>query len=247
MNHTSLIFSRTITKITIPIELTPYLQITTIANKPLNPMIIIRIYVYMTTHEEDIHIIPHIHQTFKQILTTHSTYFPILIGDFNRDIFLIGYHNQHSITQLTNQEREWRTFTTNLQLTPIPRHQHFQDKGNPTTTTLASQTSSIPPTPTQCTNVCRTNMQLHLNSDHFLVTLHLPPLYAIHKPPPSPTNTIPQSIYPIPDTNVQTFLIKFNKLNFINVQPLTKLLQEAIILTPKKCTKNYANHHKFNK
>jgi hypothetical protein len=102
MNHTSLIFSRTITKITIPIELTPYLQITTIANKPLNPMIIIRIYVYMTTHEEDIHIIPHIHHTFKQILTTHSTYFPILIGDFNRDIFLIGYHNQHSITQLTN-------------------------------------------------------------------------------------------------------------------------------------------------
>ena len=63
----------------------------------------------MPTHEETIYIILDIQQTIKQTLTTHLTHFPILIGNFNRDKFLIGRHNQHSLTQPTNKDKEWQT------------------------------------------------------------------------------------------------------------------------------------------
>jgi hypothetical protein len=45
-------FSRNITKITTPLEVTLYLQIITIANKSLTSIVII--HLYMPTHKENI-------------------------------------------------------------------------------------------------------------------------------------------------------------------------------------------------
>ena len=41
-------------------------------------------------------------------------------------------------------------------------------------------------------------------------------------------------MYPILETNIQAFITTFNKLKLINIQQLTKLPQEATLLTPEK-------------
>ena len=66
----------------------------------------------------------------------------------------------------------------------------------------------------------------------------------------TPTNTNPQFIYPTPENNIQVFLTKFNELNFINIQQLTKLLQDTTSLPHEnelKHKKIYTNHYKLNK
>ena len=105
-HYDTIAFSSNITKIITPLELTLYLQIIRIANKSLTPIVII--HLYMPTHKENIYIILDIQQTIKQTLSTHSTHFPILKGDFKQDRFLNGPHNQHSLTQPTNEEKEWQ-------------------------------------------------------------------------------------------------------------------------------------------
>lgn len=88
----------------------------------------------------------------------------------------------------------------NLQFTPTPIHQHFQDKRNPIITTLASYTSilGIP--------------HQHAITPQFVPPPnHPPPPTPIHMSPTSPINTSTQFIYPIPETNIQAFLTKFKK------------------------------------
>ena len=53
----------------------------------------------------------------------------MFIAYFSWDLFLIGRHKQYSITQPTNEDREWQTFATNLQLTPIPNNTTFSRQG----------------------------------------------------------------------------------------------------------------------
>lgn len=54
--HKSLAFLSNITKIATAIELTTYLQIITITNKLLTPMLLF--HIYMSIHEEDLQLVP---------------------------------------------------------------------------------------------------------------------------------------------------------------------------------------------
>lgn len=94
MVHKSIVFADNNTKLPTPIELTPYLQLITISNKPLNPTFILHIYI--PTHEEDKHLIPLIYETIELTINNHPTHSPILVGDFNQDIFLNGRTTQHN-------------------------------------------------------------------------------------------------------------------------------------------------------
>lgn len=123
MIHTTIAFFGNITKIASPmIELTLYLHI---INKPLTPILLI--YIYMSTNVEDLHVIPLLQQTIKQTIDNLTTCYPMLIGDFNRDILLIG--RQTSLA--TSPPSHWHTFVEEMQLTPIPNTINFSRQGSP--------------------------------------------------------------------------------------------------------------------
>ena len=85
-------FLGNITKIPSPINISPYLQIIHIKNHPLQPWLII--HLYMPSHIEDIRLIPTIQQTIREQIDAHPNHTYILCGDFNRDIALIGRQNE---------------------------------------------------------------------------------------------------------------------------------------------------------
>ena len=163
----------------------------------------------MPTHKEDIHIILDIQQTIKQTLTTYSTHFPILIWDFNRDVIPIERHHEHSLIQPTNKDKEWLMFTSNFQFTPIPNKSTFWRQGEPNHNHASLIDIFYTPNSQSpihnYTSIRATSM----------LTLHLPTQFAIHKPPTLPTNTTLQFTCPIPETNIQVLLTKFNELSLL--------------------------------
>jgi hypothetical protein len=76
--------------------MSPYLQIIEINNQPLQPWLII--HIYMPSHEEDIRLIPIIHQNITQQTINHPNHTQIVCRDFNRDIALIERQNEYTTT-----------------------------------------------------------------------------------------------------------------------------------------------------
>ena len=89
-------FPRNITKIPSPVNISPYLQIIHVKNHPLQPWLII--HLYMPHHIEDTRLIPTIQQTIRIQIDAHPNHTYILCGDFNRDIALIGRQNEQRFT-----------------------------------------------------------------------------------------------------------------------------------------------------
>ena len=85
-----------ISKIPTPTEISPYIQIIEINNQPLQPWLLI--HIYMPSHDEDIRLIPIIQQNITQQTTSHPNQTQIICGDFNRDIALIGRQNEYNTT-----------------------------------------------------------------------------------------------------------------------------------------------------
>jgi hypothetical protein len=74
----------------------------------------------MPTHIEDIILIPTIQTTIFNHIHNNSQSNIILLGDFNRDIALIGKQHGTIITNPTQQDLEWKQFTNSLNLQYIP-------------------------------------------------------------------------------------------------------------------------------
>ena len=89
-------FLGNITKIPSPTNISSYLQTIHVKNYPLQPWLII--HLYMPSHIEDIRLIPTIQQTIKIQIDAHPNHTYILCGDFNRDIALIGRQNEQRFT-----------------------------------------------------------------------------------------------------------------------------------------------------
>jgi hypothetical protein len=67
---------------------------------------------------------------------------------------------------------------------------------------------------------------MNLNSDHYLVILHIPHNTLIARPPPS-TNASPTRILnPIPPENLENFNITFFEENSTQLKELTTLLED---------------------
>ena len=76
-----------------------------------------------------------------------------------------------------------------------------------------------------------TNTNMNLNSDHYLVTLHIPQNILIARPPP-PVNTTPNRILnPIPPENLEKINIQFFEENSTQLNELTRLLESHNHLT----------------
>ena len=91
--HKKYAFPGNIIKIPTPANISPYLQIIKINNHPLMPWLII--HMYMPTHLEDIHLIPHLKNEITNQITINPNHIYTLCGDFNRDIALRGRQNNN--------------------------------------------------------------------------------------------------------------------------------------------------------
>ena len=210
-----------ITKIPTPKEISPYLQIIKIDNKPLQTWLII--HMYMPSHADDIQYIPMIQLNITQQINAYPNNIHILCGDFNRDIALIGRQNETNTTPPQTEDIEWRTFTNNLQLEYIPTNGPFTRQGGQN----FNQTSLIDgyyiKTPNNTLYTSTTNNDHNLNSDHLPVTLHIPPNSLLAKPIPL-TNTTTRILNPIPQENIEKFKIEYFEENALQINELITIL-----------------------
>ena len=93
--HQNYAFLGNITKTPFTTDISLYLQITKIANTPLPTCFLI--HIYMPTHIDDITLIPIIQKTIFNHLHNNPLSNIILLGDFNKDIALVG--QQHGSTR----------------------------------------------------------------------------------------------------------------------------------------------------
>jgi endonuclease/exonuclease/phosphatase family metal-dependent hydrolase len=174
----------------------------------------------MPSHEEDLHLLLDILDT----ITQHPNHTVILCGDFNRDIALIGRHHDNEFTPPQEQDRTWRDFTNNLQLTYIAIDTSFTRQGgaNYTHTSLIDgyylKTSNIQ------NYTSHTNTDNMLNSNHFPVYLQIPQNSLLARPLPLPTIQHPHILNPIPPNNIENFQHNFFESNTILIDNIKTIL-----------------------
>ena len=104
--HQQHTFPGNITKILTTQDISPYLQIIKIANHPLTTYFLI--HLYMPIHIDDITHVPTIQTTIFNHIHNNPQSNIILLGDFNRDIALIGRHNGTTHTTPIQQDLDWK-------------------------------------------------------------------------------------------------------------------------------------------
>ena len=205
--HNKYAFPVNIIKIPTPANISPYLQIIKINNHLLLPWLII--HMYMPTHLEDIHLVPHLKTEITNQINLHPNHIYILCGDFNRDIALTGRQNNNNYTPPQEEDIQWNNFTTTLNLEYIPTNTNLSRQGgyNYTSTSLIDGFYINSPDNSRFSSTTNTNM--NLNSDHFPVTLYIPQNILIARPPPPVNNTPTRIMNPIPPINLEKFNIDF--------------------------------------
>jgi hypothetical protein len=231
--HQEYAFPGNITKIPSTENISPYIQIIKISNQPLVSYFLI--HLYMPTHIDDITHIPIIQTTIFNHIHNNPHSNIILLGDFNRDIALIGRQNGATNTAPTQQDLDWKQFTNSLHLIHIPTNTNYSYQGgyNYTSTSLIdgfyikTQPSSLN-TPSF---LSRTILNLKQNSDHYPINLYISPNNIIAKKHlPTPNSNKPKILNPIPPENINQFCIKFSENN-------TTLIHQLKI--SYKTTQNY--------
>ena len=111
MIHNLITFANNISKLTTPLELSPYLQMPIISNQLLTPILIL--HMYMPTHDEDIHVIPLIQQNITQMLNTYSNHFPLLTIDINRTIFLVEHQTRQTTSTPSRKDIDLKNIPVN--------------------------------------------------------------------------------------------------------------------------------------
>lgn len=227
--HNKYAFSGNITKIPTPANISPYLQLIQINNQPLQPWLII--HLYMPTYREDTQLIPYIKTIIANQITVHPDHTYTLCGDFNRDIALIGRQDDNLNTPPQKKDMQWKTFTASLNFEYIPTNTTFSRQGgnNYTSTSLIDGFYINSPDNTRFSST--TNIYMDLNSDHYPITLHIPhnTLIARLILPNNIART--RILNPIPPENLEKFNIKIFEENSIQINTLTTLLETHDHLT----------------
>jgi hypothetical protein len=121
--HQEYAFPGNITKIPTIEDISPYLQIIKITNQPHTSYFLI--HLYMPTHTDDIIHIPIIQTTIFNHIHNNPQSNIILLGDFNRDIALIGRQNGTTNIAPIQQDLDWKQFTNSLHLIYIPTNTNY--------------------------------------------------------------------------------------------------------------------------
>jgi hypothetical protein len=188
----------------------------------------------MPTHNDDIPLLPIIQTTIFNLVHNNPLSNIILLGDFNRDIALIGKQHGSTKTAPTQQDIDWKQFTNSLHLQyiPIDTNYSYQGRNNYTSTSLidgfytkTQQNSSHIPSYTS-----KTILNLKQNSDYYPICLDIPPNNIIAKRHTPTPNNKPKILNSIPSENINMFCIKFSETNTNQIQQLTNLLQNNTTL-----------------
>ena len=227
--HNKYAFPSNITKIPTPANISPYLQIVRINNQPLQPWLII--HMYMPTHLEDTRLIPNIKITITNQITAHPNHIYTLCGDFNQDIALIGRQNDNLNTPPQEENIQWRIFTASLNFEYIPTNTTFSRQGGNDYTSTNLIDGFYINSPDKSKYSSTTNTHIHLNSDHYPITLHIPHKTLLARPINPNTITQTRILNPIPPENLERFNINFFEKNSIQINALTTLLENHDHLT----------------
>jgi exonuclease III len=214
--HQEYAFPCNINKIPTTEDISPYLQIIKFTNQPLFAYFLI--HIYMPTHIDDITHIPTIQTTIFNHIHNNLQSNIILLGDFNRDIALIGRQNGATNTIPTQQDLDWKQFTNSLHLKYIPTNTNYSIQGGykyTSTSLIDGFYTKIQPSSSNTPIFTSTTiLNLKQNSDHYPITLHIPPNNIIsRKHLPTPNSNKPKILNPIPPKNINQFCIKFSENN----------------------------------
>ena len=179
----------------------------------------------MSSHEEDIHLIPTIQNTITNQINLHPNHTYILCGDFNRDIALIGRQNDQQTTPPQTEDHFWRTFTTGLDLSYVPTNTKFSRQGGNNYTQNSLIDGFFIKTPNNDLYTSITNQNIHLNSDHLPIHLQIPPNTLIAKTPTIISEPPPRILNPIPKEKLEEFRTNFFEIYSNQIEELTQLLQ----------------------
>jgi hypothetical protein len=188
----------------------------------------------MPTHNDDITLISIIQTTIFNHIHNNPLSNIIMLGDFNRDIALIGKQTGTTKSAPSQQDLEWKQFTNSLHLQYIPTDTNYsyQGRNNYTSTSLIDGfytkiQQNLPHTPAFTS---KTVLNLKQNSNHYPICLNIPPNNIIAKEYTPTPNNKPKILNPIPPENINMFCIKFSKKNTNQIQQLTNLLQNNTTL-----------------
>jgi hypothetical protein len=184
----------------------------------------------MPTHIDDITHIPTLQTTiFNQIHNNPQSNI-ILLGDFNRDIALIGRQNGATNTAPTQLDLDWKQFTNSLHLRYIPTNTNYSYQGgyNYTSTSLIDgfYIKTQPSSSNTPTFSSTTILNLKQNSNYYPINLYIPPNHIIAKKHlPTPISNKPKILNSIPPKNISQFCIKFSEKNTTLIHQLINILQ----------------------
>ena len=211
-----------ITKIPTLAVISPYLQIKQIQNTPLQPWLIL--HMYMPSNLGDIQYITTIQQQITQQIIAHPNHSYVLCGDFNIDIVLIGRQNETSVTTPQTEDKEWRTFIDTQNLTYIPINSTFTRHGGQNYTQTSLIDGYYIQTPNNTLYTSTTKHDYNLNSYHSPVTLQIPPNTLLARPTQPKVNKPPRILNPIPQENIEKLKILFFEENSLRINELTTIL-----------------------
>ena len=216
-------------KIPTPADISSFLQIIWIANQPLQPWLLIN--MYMPSHEEDLPFIPNIQNTISDQINVHPDHTYIPCGDFNRDVALIGRQNDLRTTPPQPEDYHWRKFTDNLDLTYITTNTIFSRQGWHNCIHNSLIDGFFIKTPKNNQYISTTNQDIHLNSDHLPIQLHIPPNALMAKITSHMPKLTPRILNPIPKENLKNFHTQFFETNSNQINELIQLLEHNDHLT----------------
>jgi hypothetical protein len=182
--HSKHAYPNNISKIPLAPEISPYLQITKLANLPLTSLLLI--HLYMPSHPEDLYIMPTILTTITHQINHHLQSNIILSRDFNRDLSLTGC-TLNDITEPPHPlDYQWQLFTHNLGLQYIPTDTTYTRQSGPNYTHSSLIDGYFIKTTHNPSYTSHTNINFPQNSDHFHVSLHIPHNTLLARPPLPP-------------------------------------------------------------
>ena len=200
--HSKYTYPNNIHKITTPPKTFLYLQLFQIHNHPLDPLIIINLY--MPTHDDDINLIPIIQNTITQTLHKFPTLAVLMCGDFNRDIALIGHYANDQYYPPSEIDTLWHTYITTNNFAYIPTNTTYTRQGghNYTHTSLIDGFYYKG----NLTNLnSHTLLNIQHNSDHFPLKITLPPNLLLSRPLTQTKHHSPKLLNPIPQEKLDAF------------------------------------------
>ena len=172
----------------------------------------------MPIHIEDINLMSIIQTTIFNHIHNNLLSNIIMLGDFNRDIALIGRQNNTTKIAPTQQDLDWKHFTNSFHLQYIPTDTDYSYQGgnNYTSTNLINGFyTKIQQNPfNMLTPTSKTILNLKQNFDHYPIYIDIPSNNNTSKKhAPTPNNNKPKILNLILFENINMFCIKFMETN----------------------------------